>query len=315
MKKKTKKKANNFGIKIFRFLLKLILVYPFKGLWFVTKHSYLVVHDAIKEARKKRKQSKAEKEIKELKEQARKTSEEKSKTKEDVDKRKEIVSQGTSSNKEVLEYDSLKELKNKKGELSFFVDKLYDNKSMIGIILGARGTGKSAIGMKLLENFMVKTNKKIYALGFKQTAVPRWIKVISNIEEIENDAVILIDEAGIEFSSRKAMSGANKLLSELLLIARHKDLSVMFIAQNSSNLEINVIRQADFLILKPSSLLQKDFERKKIQKIYESVEKDFEELSEDKGLTYVFADKYCGFVSNSLPSFWSEKVSKGYANK
>ena len=31
---------------------------------------------------------------------------------------------------------------------------------MIGIILGARGTGKSAIGMRLLENFKTQTNKK-----------------------------------------------------------------------------------------------------------------------------------------------------------
>ena len=103
--------------------------------------------------------------------------------------------------------------------------------------------------------------------------------------------------------------------SKILLIARHKDLSVMFISQNSSNLEINAIRQADYLLLKPSSLLQKDFERKKIKQIYEEAQENFEDLKGTEGLTYVYADKFRGFVTNKLPSFWSEKVSKGYSKR
>lgn len=87
------------------------------------------------------------------------------------------------------------------------------------------------------------------------------------------------------------------------------------LTHNSANLEINAIRQADYLIMKPSSLLQKDFERKKIKEIYESIIPEFEELKEDPGLTYIYGGNYSGFVSNSLPSFWNEKVSKGYADK
>jgi len=184
--------------------------------------------------------------------------------------------------------------------------------SVIGIIIGARGSGKSAIGMKFLENFRSKTNKNIYAMGFRKQDIPNWIDVVDNVSEIENDSVILIDEGGITFSSRKSMSNANQLLSELLMIARHKNLSVLFITQNSSNLEINVLRQADFLIMKPSSLLQKDFERKIIKKIYEDVAEDFEKHNEELGLTYIHSDKFRGFVTNELPSFWSKKVSKAF---
>ena len=212
-------------------------------------------------------------------------------------------------------HQKFKELKSKQGHLHKFEDFLFTNKSTIGIILGARGTGKSAIGMFLLENFGAKSEKKLYALGFKQNSLPKWIQVVKDINEIQNNSVLLVDEGGIEFSSRDAMTNANKLLSEILLIARHKDLSVMFITQNSSNLEVNAIRQADYLILKPSSLLQKDFERKKIKQVYESVEDEFDELKEELGLTYLYSDKYCGFVANNLPSFWSERVSKGYAGK
>ncbi len=213
------------------------------------------------------------------------------------------------------EQQDLEGVKTFKGTTDKFEDWLYSKSSLIGIILGARGTGKSAIGMFLLENFKIRSSKKIYALGFKQAAVPKWIKVIKSIEEIENDSVLLIDEGGIEFSSRSSMSDANKLLSEILLIARHKDLTVLFITQNSSNLEVNAIRQTDFLLLKPSSLLQKDFERKKIKDIYSAVHDDFEELKGTVGLTYIYSDKFRGFATNTLPTFWSDKVSKGYAQK
>ena len=108
------------------------------------------------------------------------------------------------------------------------------------------------------------------------------------------------------------MSNANKLLSELILISRHKNLSILFISQNSSNLDVNILRQADFLVLKSSSLLQKDFERKIIQKIYDATEKDFEKFRDKKGLTYIYGNLFRGFVTNPLPSFWGEKISKGF---
>ncbi len=209
------------------------------------------------------------------------------------------------------------QIRKHKGSLEKFTSLLHKNKSSIGIILGARGTGKSALGMHLLENFAAQTEKHIYAMGFKQDSLPEWVQVIKRLDEAQNDAILLVDEGGIEFSSRSSMSNANKLLSEILFIARHKDLSVLFITQNSSNLEINALRQADFLLLKPSSLLQVDFERKKIKDIYAEIKEEFEELQEEHehGLTYVYADKFRGFMKNPLPSFWSEQVSKGYAKR
>jgi hypothetical protein len=210
-------------------------------------------------------------------------------------------------------YSQLTDLRSKNGTLSNFQNQLLKNKSSIGIILGARGTGKSALGMRLIENIHAKTKKTIHTIGFKPTSLPRWITPISTLDQINNNSIILIDEGGIAFSSRKSMSNANTILSKLLLIARHKDLSVIFITQNSANLEINALRQADYLLLKPSSLLQKDFERKKIRDIYSSVQQDFADLSNQQGLTYIYSTAYQGFVSNNLPSFWNDKISKSYS--
>jgi len=212
-------------------------------------------------------------------------------------------------------YAALKDIKPIKGKPAAFENFFHKSESTIGIILGARGTGKSAIGLKILENAHAKTGKQVYAIGFNAKDLPNWIKTAKTPEEVENNSIVLIDESGISFSSRKSMSNANQLLSSLLMIARHKNISILFITQNSSNLEVNVLRQADFLVMKPSSLMQKDFERKKIKEVYETMQPDFEELKGTTGLTYIHSDKFQGFVTNGLPSFWTTSVSKAFKEK
>ncbi len=210
-------------------------------------------------------------------------------------------------------YEEVKIIKSEKGKYLDLFNNLLKSDSQIGIVLGSRGSGKSAFGLKLLENIHSKSNKKIFAIGFNEEELPEWINSISDIAQITNKSFVLIDEGGILFNSRKSMTNANRLLSELIMIARHKDISILFVSQNSSNLEVNILRQADFLILKKSSLLQKDFERKIIQEIYKKIQEDFEKYNEIKGLTYVYSNKFQGFIDIPLPSFWKEKISKSWA--
>ena len=208
-------------------------------------------------------------------------------------------------------YEGFSVLETESGNLYGWEKKLL-TKNEIGIILGSRGAGKTAFGIKLMENIYTKTKKKCFAMGFKSEDLPSWIISVENINEIHNDAIVLVDEGGIFFSSRDSMSIANKLLSDLIFISRHKNLTILFISQNSSNLDVNIIRQADFLVLKPSSLLQKDFERKIIRNLYVSLEPLFKKYGSRKGLTYLYSDDFRGFVTNSLPSFWSQSLSKSF---
>ena len=142
--------------------------------------------------------------------------------------------------------------------------------------------------------------------------MPSWIEVITSTNEIKNNSTVLIDESGVLFGSRNSMTTPNKLLSQLILIARHKNLNILFISQNSSNLDVNILRQADFLLLKPTSLLQEDFERKKIRDIYEEASKDFKKHENVQGLTYIYSEIFRGFIANPLPSFWSTNISKSF---
>ncbi len=190
-------------------------------------------------------------------------------------------------------------------------EKRLSSQSTIGLILGARGSGKSALGMRILENLAAR-GRKVCAMGFDESALPGWIRPMGSVDGIPNGYFVLVDEGGILFSSRSSQSAGNKLLSSLILVARHKDLSVLFISQNSANLEINSIRQADYLLMRKPSLLQKDFERKKIGQIYDGVA--FADLPDGgRYSTYVYSDEFRGFVANKLPGFWSGRTGKSFA--
>lgn len=210
-------------------------------------------------------------------------------------------------------YSEIEVIECMQGEFSEFEERVMNSKSVVGVILGARGSGKSALGMRLLENARAK-GRRVQALGFNPSSLPEWIECIDSIEQVKNNSFLLVDEGGITFSARSFTSSANKLLSQLLLVSRHKDLSVLFISQNSANIDINALRQADYLILKKSSLLQLDFERKKIKEIYEKSVSGFSKHSGKEGLAFVYSDEFTGFISNKLPGFWSEKASKSFGN-
>ncbi|MFT4309612.1 MAG: zonular occludens toxin domain-containing protein [Candidatus Woesearchaeota archaeon] len=209
-------------------------------------------------------------------------------------------------------YEPLLLIESYKGKLDEFEKEFFKNESTIGIIIGSRGSGKSALGMKLSENMYARKKRRVYAMGFEEKTLPSWINNTIDTSEIKNDSLILIDEGGILFSSRKSMSQANKLLSELMLIARHKGLSIIFISQNSSNLDVNILRQADYLMLRHPSLLQLEFERDTVKKLYEEYKGGFEKRKDDKGLTLVYSGQFIGFASNSLPSFWTKKMSTSF---
>lgn len=198
-----------------------------------------------------------------------------------------------------------------RGSLAAFDELLA--RSSIGIVLGARGSGKTALGLRLLEN--VAGRRPCAAIGFERASLPPWIEPVGTVDDVPNGSCVLVDEGGILFSSRSSMSEANRVLSELIFISRHKDLAIVFISQNSANLEVNVLRQADYLLLKPASLLQLDFERKVVERVYKKAKKGFERYRGTPGLVYVYSDAYRGFATNELPSFWDQDLSTQFRSR
>lgn len=197
------------------------------------------------------------------------------------------------------------------GKYEHFYSRLKKD-SLIMLIVGRRGSGKTSLGMKLLEFFHKVPKRKCYALGYDKTKLPWWIRRVDSLEKIPNNAVALFDEGAVLFSSRDSMKSINKELGKMMAIARHKNLTLVLITQNSAMIDLNVLRLADILLLKEPSLLQAKFERKGLKDIFDKVKPKFEKIEEKKSHFYVWDDDFQGMVKYSLPEFWSEKISKSF---
>ncbi|MEM4245112.1 MAG: hypothetical protein QW404_02805 [Candidatus Nanoarchaeia archaeon] len=208
-------------------------------------------------------------------------------------------------------YIPFKVVKTEKGDYDDFYNRLLKGSNIL-LITGKRGSGKTALGMKFLEIFWVSSKRKVFAIGFDSAKLPFGIKKASDIEGISNNSVVLIDEGAVTFGSRDAMKSSNKQLGMLMAIARHKNLSLILIAQNSAMIDLNVLRLADTIVLKEPSLLQSQFERKAIKNMYEKVSHHFKHLKDKKSYFYVIDDEFEGLLQYSLPEFWNESISKSF---
>ncbi|OGJ18878.1 hypothetical protein A3K73_07135 [Candidatus Pacearchaeota archaeon RBG_13_36_9] len=196
------------------------------------------------------------------------------------------------------------------GEYSYTEKRLFED-SLIVLIFGKRGSGKSALGFKLLENIHSKTGRKCYALDIEQGKMPAWIKSIDDIEKVPNGGVILIDEGAISFGSRDSMSSKNKELSKLLAIARHKNLTLIFVTQNTGLIDKNVLALTDTLLIKEGSLLQMEMERKEVRKFYDKANDFLKFVEGDKKKYFYLIDSdFEGVLTHNLPSFWTTGLSK-----
>ncbi|NQV91861.1 hypothetical protein HQ489_05295 [Candidatus Woesearchaeota archaeon] len=225
------------------------------------------------------------------------------------------VQKEASISKNPPEYKKIKVFESVEGDFKDFEYRL-NNKSLIITIAGRRGSGKSTLAFKIMENILAKNDKRIgFAMGVKQSLLPAWIKTITSIEDVGNNGVLVVDEGAISFGSRNSMSKKNKGLGELLAIARHKDITLLLITQNTSMIDKNVLNLCDSILLKEGSLLQDKMERSAIKSLYTKVVKKFKSIDKKERIKffYIYDDDFEGMCHSDLPSFWNENVSKNQA--
>ena len=89
------------------------------------------------------------------------------------------------------------------------------------LILGKRGSGKSALAYRLLELFRYRLTP--YVVGVTSQArrlLPDWIGIVPDLESLPFDSIALVDEAYLPYHARRSMAEASTSMSQVLNLSR-----------------------------------------------------------------------------------------------
>jgi len=208
----------------------------------------------------------------------------------------------------------------------------------VALILGQRGSGKTALGHRLMEVFGENTNRQAYILGFPEhleDELPDWIEVLppdTGRDEWPEDSLVLIHEAHQLLHARRSQNSENLEIDELVTISRHRNSCIVFETQQSQRLDRNSVTAVDAIIFREPALLQAEFERSAMKKIVRDAEEMFEQYTETveaddgsytfreksdevKKHAYIHSDRFIGEYpfEIDLADHYTEAISKAYS--
>jgi len=188
------------------------------------------------------------------------------------------------------------------------IDELVKGSNHI-ILIGSRGAGKTSLGFYLLE-LHNNANRKVYVYRHpKPKLLPKWIKNITKLGHLPNNAVVLIDEGSEEFDQYSYQKRTNIYLRNLLMKARHKNQSYIFITLTTNFINLNFLHMINAWFFKQPTLFQKEEERKIIRQSYSRIN---EEL--DKNEFYYLDDYEFCKGQFKMPEWFDEKLSTAYSD-
>ncbi len=188
----------------------------------------------------------------------------------------------------------------------------------IVLVLGGRGSGKSAASYRVIEDFRYSLSP--YVVGFPEHSkelLPDWIGIERKLEDVPPKSISIVDEAYLSHHAREWQKIENRDICRLLNLSRQQDKTIIFVAQLSRQLDIDIASSADVLILKNPGMLQTKFDRPEFRDILTEAKEAFQTVKGDiRRWSYVYSqgDNFSGLIENELPTFWRPKLSKVYAN-
>ena len=125
------------------------------------------------------------------------------------------------------------------------------------LILGKRGSGKSALAYYLVE--IHRYGLRPYVVGIpqsKQHLLPEWVGVASSLEEVPFEAIVIVDEAYLLYHARGSTTQESKEMTKLINLSRQKEQTIIFVTQESRSIDKNIASSADVIIFKEPGILQ-----------------------------------------------------------
>jgi hypothetical protein len=160
------------------------------------------------------------------------------------------------------------------------------------LILGKCGSGKSALGYRLLE--LLRGHGEPYAVGLSEKAaklLPPWVGIMAELKDVPAKAVVLVDESYLRFHARGSMLSAGRTIGALINLSRQKQQTLIFSVQEARQLDVNIVSQIDVLAVKALSELSQGFERPQLRKLTDKARAAFGPLKgELRCWSWVYSD-------------------------
>ena len=136
------------------------------------------------------------------------------------------------------------------------------------LILGKRGSGKSALAYRVLESFRYALSP--YVVGVPAQArelLPDWIGVAPTLENLPAKSIALVDEAYLSYHARGSQAAASRSMSQALNLSRQRDQTLIFVSQESRQVDKNIASSANVVVFKELGMLQLEFDRRELNKV------------------------------------------------
>ena len=127
---------------------------------------------------------------------------------------------------------------------------------------------------------------------------------------------MLIDEAYLIFGARNAMTAAGRSVGALVNLSRQRSWSLIFITQDSRQLDVNILSQADVIAIKAVSEIGREYERRELRPFTDRAAAAFATLQGDpRPWTWVYSTKigFSGLVRHEPASYWRPALSNAFA--
>lgn len=177
------------------------------------------------------------------------------------------------------------------------------------VVLGARGSGKTACAVWLAQHCADARGVPVDALGWPAAVASTFgFRSVSRLDPGARDRIVLVDEAGLQVSPGKRQAA----LAELLALARHRGVGVVWTSQGFGSVHRDILRSEAVLVAKRIDPMAARFDREEVADWLSSVvgfqARDPGLVNGRGGLAYV-GGRWLAF-ENPLPAGWSERISR-----
>ena len=171
------------------------------------------------------------------------------------------------------------------------------HKSLIGFLVGARGSGKTRTMLTIAER-MKSTGKNICFVNFQpdDKDIPEGLgEFYETVGDCPENSFIFFDEYMTK--NKEWNSKENKDNTSEMVVARHKGKSIIYCSQSIAGFPIDIMRLSDVGIYKPFSLKQLTADRQEYFRHLELF------IPQKKEQVLFESNEFCSFFEIPLPSW------------